>query len=126
MNIKGKSPDPIDIIVGKQLRRIRRLNDMSLNEVGGAVGLSYQQVQKYERGANRISASKLVQFARLFNVSIELFFEHVDKPEEGITALDDSAIKAAALFAKMPKEYHKPLRIFMKSIVNITDKDNEE
>ena len=114
--------DPIDIAVGKQLRRIRRMKDLSLNEVGDAVGLSYQQVQKYERGANRISASKLVQLARYFNVAVDQFFEHVDYPNEGESAMDDNAIKAAALFAKMPEEYQQPLKAFMKAIVNITQK----
>ena len=115
-------PDPIDIAVGKQLRRIRRMKDLSLNEVGDAVGLSYQQVQKYERAANRISASKLIQLARYFDVNVNEFFEHVDQPEEGETAMDDNAIKAAALFAKMPKKYQQPLKAFMKAIVDISGK----
>ena len=69
------SNHPIDIHVGTRLRQRRALLGMSQTDLGEAVGLTFQQVQKYERGANRISSSRLFEFAKVLNVSISHFFE---------------------------------------------------
>lgn len=61
-------PDPIDVEVGARVRAIRNAKGMSQTALGKALGVSYQQMQKYERGANRISASVLVKIARHFGV----------------------------------------------------------
>lgn len=66
---------PIDQHVGLRLRQRRALLGMSQTALGVAVGLTFQQVQKYERGANRISASRLVEFARVLDVPPDYFFE---------------------------------------------------
>jgi transcriptional regulator with XRE-family HTH domain len=64
----SRSPDPIDVEVGLNLRRARRDRGMSQAEVGDALGITFQQVQKYERGANRVSASMLVKAARFLGI----------------------------------------------------------
>jgi transcriptional regulator with XRE-family HTH domain len=69
------SPHPIDIHVGMRLRQRRTLVGMSQEKLGAALGLTFQQVQKYERGANRISASKLHEVATALSVPISYFFE---------------------------------------------------
>ena len=62
-------PDPIDIAVGLRLRNLRRSQRMSQEQLGVAIGITFQQIQKYERGANRISASMLVKAAHVLGVS---------------------------------------------------------
>jgi transcriptional regulator with XRE-family HTH domain len=67
--------DPVDIHVGRRLRQRRALLGMSQDKLARAVGLTFQQIQKYERGANRIGASRLLQLSRALTVPIAYFFE---------------------------------------------------
>jgi transcriptional regulator with XRE-family HTH domain len=62
-------PDPIDIAVGFRLRTLRKSKGMSQEQLGRSLGITFQQIQKYERGTNRISASMLVKSARALSVS---------------------------------------------------------
>ena len=64
--------------IGKRLRKLRKAKGYSLEEVARLIGLSYQQVQKYETGQNRISAVRLWQFARLYQVDIRSFFRGLE------------------------------------------------
>jgi transcriptional regulator with XRE-family HTH domain len=66
--VHSRGPDPIDVEVGINLRRARRDRGLSQAEVGDALGITFQQVQKYERGANRVSASMLVKAARFLGI----------------------------------------------------------
>jgi len=72
-----KTPNPIDAKVGARLRMRRLTLEMSRTKVGEALDISYQQVQKYENGTNRISASRLQQLANLLDVTAAYFFEDV-------------------------------------------------
>lgn len=69
--------NPIDVHVGSRLRARRMLLGLSQEKLGEAVGLTFQQVQKYERGANRVSASRLFEFARILGVSVAYFFDEI-------------------------------------------------
>src|SRR5262245_53163522 len=62
-----EGPDPLDVAVGARIRMRRQAQGVSQQQLGEALGVSFQQVQKYERGANRISASMLVRTARALN-----------------------------------------------------------
>ncbi len=68
-------PNPVDVHVGARLRVCRTLLGMSQTDLGDALGLTFQQVQKYERGANRISASRLFDLSRVLDVPLEYFFD---------------------------------------------------
>jgi len=68
-------PNPIDIHVGNRIRMRRTLLGMSQQRLGRALGLTFQQVQKYERGTNRVSAGKLYQLARVLSVPISDFYD---------------------------------------------------
>jgi transcriptional regulator with XRE-family HTH domain len=68
---------PVDVHVGTRMRQRRSLLGMSQTALGAAVGLTFQQVQKYERGSNRISASRLVEFAKVLDVPITHFFDEM-------------------------------------------------
>ncbi len=72
---RGGGIGPIDVHVGARLRRRRTLSGMSQTTLGDAIGLTFQQVQKYERGANRISASRLFGLSWVLDVPIEYFFD---------------------------------------------------
>jgi transcriptional regulator with XRE-family HTH domain len=72
-------PDPIDQHVGGQLRLRRAQTGMTQTELGAKVGLSFQAVQKYETGENRISASRLYQLARILEVPMSYFFDGLDQ-----------------------------------------------
>lgn len=73
-------PNPIDIHVGSRVRLRRTLLGMSQEKLGEAVGLTFQQIQKYERGANRIGASRLYELSRILDVPVSFFFD--DMPED--------------------------------------------
>jgi transcriptional regulator with XRE-family HTH domain len=68
-------PNPVDIHVGSRVRLRRTLLGLSQEKLGEAVGLTFQQIQKYERGANRIGASRLFEFSRILDVPVSFFFD---------------------------------------------------
>jgi len=68
-------PSPIDIHVGGRIRLRRTLLQMSQERLGDALGLTFQQVQKYERGANRVGASRLFNLSRVLDVPVSFFFD---------------------------------------------------
>lgn len=68
-------PNPIDVHVGSRVRLRRTLLGMSQEKLGEAIGLTFQQVQKYERGANRIGASRLFDLSRVLDVPVSFFFD---------------------------------------------------
>ena len=73
--LSKKSPNPTDRYVGARVRMRRLMFDMSQTRLGDALGLTFQQVQKYEKGANRIGASRLQQIAHFLQVPVSFFFE---------------------------------------------------
>jgi transcriptional regulator with XRE-family HTH domain len=70
-----KTPNPVDRFVGSRVRMQRLLAGMSQEKLGDALGLTFQQVQKYEKGTNRISASRLQQLAKILGVPVSFFFD---------------------------------------------------
>src|SRR5690606_13936188 len=76
-----KSPNPIDIHVGSRVRLRRMMLGMSQEKLGEGLGITFQQIQKYEKGTNRIGASRLQHIARILSVPVSFFFE--DAPGGG-------------------------------------------
>src|SRR6202795_1485752 len=70
-----KAPNPIDKHVGSRVRMRRMMLGMSQEKLGDALGLTFQQVQKYEKGTNRIGASRLQQISQILQVPVAFFFE---------------------------------------------------
>jgi transcriptional regulator with XRE-family HTH domain len=96
---KEHGPDPIDLHVGGQLRLARELSGLTQTEVGHALAMSFQVIQKYEQGEIRVSASRLFQLAHLLRKSPNYFFEGLagsDQP--GIGALERSDIELIRAF----------------------------
>lgn len=71
--------DPVDTSVGKRLKMRRIMLGLSQNDLGDAVNVSIQQIQKYEKATNRISSGRLYAFAKLLMVPLEYFFQDVEK-----------------------------------------------
>jgi transcriptional regulator with XRE-family HTH domain len=75
---KSDKPNPIDVQVGSRVRLRRNMLGLSQEKLGTAIGLTFQQVQKYERGANRIGASRLHELSRVLDVPVSFFFDDMD------------------------------------------------
>lgn len=87
-----KQPNPIDVLVGKNIRIYRVAQNLSQSKLAEALGLTFQQVQKYEKGSNRVSSSRIAQIAKFLNVPISRLFEDVSgeyvEGSEGDTIVD--------------------------------------
>ena len=74
-----RSPNPIDIHVGTRVRLRRQVMKMSQEKLGDQLGVTFQQVQKYERGANRVGASRLWKMSQVMDVPVGFFFDGLDQ-----------------------------------------------
>lgn len=79
----ARRANPIDVHVGSRVRFRRMLLGMSQEKLGEKLGLTFQQVQKYEKGINRIGASRLFDLAQVLGVPVQFFYEEVPVPEAG-------------------------------------------
>jgi len=87
----SSNPDPIDIHVGYRVRLRRTLLGMSQEKLGNALGLTIQQIQKYERGANRIGSSRLYKLSKILDVKVSYFFEEMPDEEKVIDGFSEDA-----------------------------------
>jgi transcriptional regulator with XRE-family HTH domain len=78
-------PNPIDVHVGGRIRLRRTLLGISQEKLAEAIGLTFQQVQKYEKGANRVSSSRLLDMANALDVTVSYFFEEMSATVQGQT-----------------------------------------
>lgn len=86
MKENKKKPNPIDIHVGGRIRLRRNMLGMSQEKLGESLGITFQQIQKYEKGTNRVGASRLQAISSILNVPIAFFFEGApgqDSPSMG-------------------------------------------
>lgn len=90
-----KQPAPVDKHVGEKIRARRKVMGFSQQQLAGALDLTFQQVQKYERGSNRVSASKLYDIAKFLQVPVSYFFPAVSDQEDVIEP--DTFTKFAAV-----------------------------
>jgi len=95
---RGRTPsgaaNPIDIHVGHRVRVRRTLLGLTQGRLGASLGLTFQQVQKYEKGANRMGASRLFDLSRILGVSITWFFEEM---AEGVAEASPAAMRSATV-----------------------------
>jgi transcriptional regulator with XRE-family HTH domain len=75
LETQGRKPNPMDIHVGSRVRLRRMVIGMSQEKLGEKMGLTFQQIQKYEKGTNRIGASRLYQLSLILDVPVQFFFE---------------------------------------------------
>ena len=89
-----KAPNPIDKHVGSRVRMRRMMIGMSQEKLGEKLGITFQQIQKYEKGTNRIGASRLQQIATVLSVPVSFFFEGAPVPETAGGAVSEPASPA--------------------------------
>ncbi len=123
-----KTPNPIDVHVGERIRQRRRMLGLSQDRLAQSLGLTFQQVQKYERGANRVSASKLFEIARTLGVRIGDLFEGLTtEAQPGVAedgpspfvhdmALTPEGAEIAALFPRIPRKQRRLLVDLAKAL----------
>jgi transcriptional regulator with XRE-family HTH domain len=87
-----KQANPIDIQVGNRVRIRRMLIGMSQERLGDLLGLTFQQVQKYEKGVNRIGAGRLFEVSRILNVPVDFFYEGVNEGVLGGSEADGAPV----------------------------------
>ena len=87
-----KQANPIDIQVGNRVRIRRMLIGMSQERLGDLLGLTFQQVQKYEKGVNRIGAGRLFEVSRILNVPVDFFYEGVNDAAQGANEIDGAPV----------------------------------
>jgi transcriptional regulator with XRE-family HTH domain len=92
----NKNTNQIDIIIGKRIRVCRRNANMSQESLGNALGITFQQIQNYELGTNRITAGRLYEIADLFGVPVSYFYKGLYQAEQSDppTANDDAVSQA--------------------------------
>jgi transcriptional regulator with XRE-family HTH domain len=104
--IREHGPDPVDVHVGRRLRQARFLAGMSQEELGVGIGVSFQAVQKYEHGENRLSASRLYKAAKLLDRPVSFFFEELGggTPSAVSDGFSREEIELVRHFRQIPSE----------------------
>lgn len=93
-------PDPIDVAVGARVRLMRLARGMTQQKLADASGVTFQQMQKYERGLNRVSASRLVHIANALDCPVSTFFGNIASAEAPLPSGD--ALRVALKLEKLP------------------------
>jgi len=101
--LESGAPNPVDVHVGARMRLRRTLLGMSQEKLGEAIGLTFQQVQKYERGANRIGASRLFDLARVLDVPVSYFFDDMSDAVQNLSPVN--VIKGSCGLAEDPAPF---------------------
>jgi len=112
--------DPVDIAVGDRIRQLRKARGITQTELASAIGLTFQQVQKYEKARNRISASKLAKIATIFDVDVaELFRGQVFAANGNIDEGDMVEVKQLLSFVnEMPTDVNRHFKDLLLSIAD--------
>lgn len=139
------TPDPVDVHVGQRLRVRRSLLGLSQEKLAESIGLTFQQIQKYERGMNRISAGRLFQFSKILDVPIAYFYDQfanasktysstsygmADNDQAGFEAGDlmqnkETLDLVRAYYSIENPEMRKDILKFVKSMANRISSDSE-
>src|SRR5271154_2623329 len=139
--IESRLPNPIDLHVGARIRLRRRMQGVSQEKLADALGLTFQQVQKYERGANRVSASKLYEIATALQAPVSYFFDGLADPsnEEGGNArpsdeqtvhtflMTAEGLELAKLFPGLPRgRIRRRFLDLMRALAGVDDTEDED
>jgi len=119
--IQKDGPHPIDVHVGHRVRERRTLLGLSQSHLAEQVGLTFQQIQKYERGTNRISASRLWQLSEVLGVPISWFFEDLDggaAPGDAIQTKTET-LKLARYFFACPANIRRQVAGLIKAAAEV-------
>lgn len=104
-------PDPVDIHVGSRVRLRRTLLGLSQEKLGEAVGLTFQQIQKYERGANRIGASRMFDLSQVLDVPVSFFYDDMSTEVKNRDAVDEEGHHVDVELEKDPLSRRETLEL---------------
>lgn len=104
---------PVDLHVGQKMKTLRILRGLSQTDVANGLGISFQQVQKYELGRNRVSASRLYDIARILVVTPTYFFAGLADTGPGGPVIDDTTARLAARIAQISSDKQRSLIMTM-------------
>lgn len=111
---------PVDVHVGRKLKQIRTMRRLSQTDVARELDLSFQQIQKYEIGANRIAASRLYELSRILDVPTSYFFEGLDEDPDGKGTRDPSMEIVTAIAAIRDDTVKSRIVTFIEDVSGIT------
>jgi transcriptional regulator with XRE-family HTH domain len=119
-------PDPIDVHVGKEMRLFRTLKGMSQERLARELGVTFQQVQKYERGFNRVSASMLYRAAQALDVPVSAFFDRLERPRPDLPAhvADRFSLAMFAELDELPPQVRDTVRALIRSLAKTSKRGN--
>jgi transcriptional regulator with XRE-family HTH domain len=105
---ESSASDPVDVAVGARIRLLRKVRGLSQQSLAEAAGVTFQQIQKYERGANRVSASMLARIAKTLDAPVAEFFGETAEPGgaiDDVAALlvEPGALELLKAFARLPR-----------------------
>ena len=118
---------PVDIHVGKRIKEIRTIRGLTQSNVADHLGISFQQLQKYETGANRVSASRMFELSKLLNITPSFFFEGLEGQNyDSMPPMDmETARIASALSRIKNKKLKNRINTLISEIVRSTPSANE-
>jgi transcriptional regulator with XRE-family HTH domain len=124
MTVLEHGPRPIDVHVGQRVRQRRVLCGLSQTELANRIGLTFQQLQKYERGMNRISASKLWQIAQVLDVPVQWFFMDYTEGKEQAESfhMKRETLELVRNFTSAPPEVQRRFLSLVKSIAGSAER----
>ena len=109
---------PVDVHVGKKLKQLRALRGMTQTDVANGLEISFQQVQKYELGRNRISASRLFELAQILDVPPSYFFDGL-QDQTSVDEMDAEAARIASMVSRIKdSRVRSQIRSFITEIAN--------
>ena len=114
--------DDIDVHIGRRVRRRRRLLGLTQEQLAGACGVRFQQIQKYECGANRVSAARLRRLARALEVPVGYFFDGLDDAQETpIARSSDESVDLIRTYYQLGERPRRRLLDLAKSLNGESD-----
>jgi transcriptional regulator with XRE-family HTH domain len=139
--LETRTPNPVDLHVGARIRLRRRMQGVSQEKLADALGLTFQQVQKYERGANRVSASKLYEIAAALHAPVSYFFdgladpadadspEHKPSDEQSVHAflMTAEGLELSRLFPALPRgRVRRRFLDLLRALAGVDEADDED
>jgi len=124
---KKKTPHPVDVHVGRGVRSRRVLRGMTQSVLAEQIGLTFQQLQKYESGANRVSASRLWEIAQILDVPVASFFDGLEPDDSMREDLPDiqsppdvEMLETAKAVQDLPRNLQKEMQGLIRSLAEAT------
>lgn len=109
-------PHPVDTHVGKRIKEIRTVRGMTQSNVAEHLGISFQQLQKYETGANRVSASRMFELSKLLNITPAFFFEGLEG--QSYDTMPPMDIETARIASALSSIKNKKLKNRINTLIN--------